>query len=139
MPYTDEQRTNAVALADEHGPAEASRQTGIPRRTISSWRLPARAEDKKRTEKASAARDERHRKQRAQLGDVLLEKAVLFAEALTPGKDSRNTATALGIIIDKYRLEQGEVTDRTESRTQSDLDREIQTRVDEWRRQLEPS
>lgn len=35
--YTEEQKTQALQLYVEHGPAEAERQTAIPRRTISSW------------------------------------------------------------------------------------------------------
>lgn len=35
--YTPEQRATALEHYTEHGPAEAERRTGIPRRTISSW------------------------------------------------------------------------------------------------------
>jgi hypothetical protein len=131
MPYTPEQRANAVALADKHGPAEASRQTGIPRRTISSWRKPAQA-NQKTVQARQALADKR-----VHLSNILLDKALVFAEALQPGKDPRTNATALGIIIDKYRLEQGEVTDRTETLTQTEVDREIEVAVNEWRRQFD--
>jgi hypothetical protein len=131
MPYTPDQRANAVALADKHGPAEASRQTGIPRRTISSWRKPAQA-NQKTVQARQVLADKR-----AHLSNILLDKALVFAEALQPGKDPRTNATALGIIIDKYRLEQGEVTDRTETLTQTEVDREIEVAVNEWRRQFD--
>lgn len=35
--YTGEQRHTALAVYAEHGAAEAARQTGIPRGTISAW------------------------------------------------------------------------------------------------------
>ena len=35
--YTSEQRTEALVLHVEHGPAEASRRCGIPVTTIRSW------------------------------------------------------------------------------------------------------
>lgn len=35
--YTDAQRAQALDLYVEHGPAEAERRTGIPRKTIASW------------------------------------------------------------------------------------------------------
>lgn len=37
MPWTDEQRAEALRLLAEVGPAEAARQTGIPKGTIASW------------------------------------------------------------------------------------------------------
>ena len=129
MPYTDQQKAEAVELADQVGPAEASRQTGIPRRTISSWRKPATQADAKKTQAARQA-------QRAKLNDLLLEKSILLAEAIQPGKGVRENATALGILIDKFRLEQGEATTRSEELTTTELDREIETRIEEWRRQL---
>jgi transposase-like protein len=129
--YTPDQRIQAVALADEVGPAEASRRLNIPKRTISSWRKPAHANQKTLAARQALADKRTH------LSNILLDKAVIFAEALEPGKDPRTNATALGIIIDKYRLEQGEVTDRTESVTQTEVDREIEVAVNEWRRQFD--
>lgn len=35
--YTPEQKTEALQLYVDHGPAEASRSTGIPAKTIASW------------------------------------------------------------------------------------------------------
>ena len=35
--YTDDERAQAIAIAQAHGPAEASRQTGIGASTIKSW------------------------------------------------------------------------------------------------------
>lgn len=35
--WTDEQRAEALALHRSHGPAEASRLTGIPKGTVASW------------------------------------------------------------------------------------------------------
>ena len=35
--YTDEQKQEALDLYEEHGPAEAERRTGIPKKTIASW------------------------------------------------------------------------------------------------------
>lgn len=35
--YTDDEKAHAIAIAQAHGPAEASRQTGIGASTIKSW------------------------------------------------------------------------------------------------------
>lgn len=35
--WTDEQREEALRLFRSHGPAEAARQTGIPKATVASW------------------------------------------------------------------------------------------------------
>ena len=51
-------------------------------------------------------------------------------------KDPTKELARLGILIDKYRLEQGEATSREEKLTTTELDREIQQRLDEWRRQF---
>ncbi len=132
MPYTQEQKREAVELADTVGPAEASRQLGIPRRTISSWRGPAQAT----AEKTEAARQQLaviRDKKREELRILLLDKAVGLLERFdTRHKDYRGKnvqevfwdtapsgavkeyAIAVGILIDKFRLEMGEHTGRTE-------------------------
>lgn len=130
MPYTTQQRAEAVALADKHGPAEASRQTGIPRRTISSWRTTTAQASIQKTKNARDTLKAQNETKREHLRQLLLDKAVAFAESLTPGdKAVRTDATALGILIDKYRLEMGEATGRTENvdlaQAESRIDAEI--------------
>ncbi len=134
--YTQEQKTEAVALADKHGPAEASRQTGIPRRTISSWRTTTAQATIQKTQAARDTLKAQNETKREQLRQLLLDKAVLFADSLTPGdKAVRTDATALGILIDKYRLEMGEATGRTENidlaSAESRIDQEIQRLAEE--------
>ena len=138
--YADEDKQAALALYQEVGLAEAWRQTGIPKPTIASWArragLPhtdAAAKTRAATD-ASAARAELLR---LELRMSLLEKALDMLDRMdgehvefknsakeirevvypiAPAGAVQNYATSAGILIDKYRLEMGEATGRTESR-----------------------
>lgn len=48
---------------------------------------------------------------------------------------SRDYSVSVGILIDKLRLELGEVTDRTENVSKSDFDREVSELVEKMRAQ----
>lgn len=137
--YTTEEKANALNLYVTVGLAEAWRTTGIPKPTIASWArragLPhtdATAKTREATE-AAAARAETLR---AELRVKLLEKASDLLDRMDAehidfkGKDAdtvtypiapasavQNYATSVGILIDKYRLEVGEATTRSESRS----------------------
>lgn len=154
--YTDKQKTEALELYMEHGPAEASRQCDIPSGTIRSWAYRAdlprlRYEKTEAATKASSARAELKREE---LRELLLDQAVdLLHRMNSPHKDfkgkdadevwwdlapsgaTKDYATAAAILIDKYRLEMGEATSRTEGT--DDIDRNVRTLVGEMARRSE--
>lgn len=140
MRYTDEQRQQAVDLYTEHGTAEASRRTGIPRRTIRRWANQAgavAAANTKETEAATrAARIQAawgdYREQEAlQAGGTAARARRRVAEALDAGDHQviRAAAIAYGILIDKAELLSGRATERIESWSESELDRELRDLV----------
>jgi transposase-like protein len=133
--YTDEQRQEALRLYKEVGPGEAARQLGIPGKTISSWakreciQSDAPAKMAAAIDMARLTREER----REQLREKMLDKALDLlgrmdeqhkdfrgkdAEAVywekAPADACKNYATAAAILLDKFRLEVGEATGRTE-------------------------
>lgn len=148
--YTAEQKAGALRLYVEVGPCEAARQTGIDKRLISKWAKKAglvtvaaqkRVAGFEEAEAAAACT-------RAKLKRRLLEKALdLLGRMDQPHIDFKGSgnlgpvevtypkptasacasyATAVGILIDKFRLENGEVTGREEVVTVDAVDREIQ-------------
>ena len=143
MPYTLEQRTQAVELADEVGPAEASRQTGIPKRTISNWREPAAHAN---AEKTAAAREVAAERVATAWGDFRAQEALaagaaanrMRREALEASTERnagllRARIIAYGIFIDKAELLSGQATERIQVWAESEVDRELR----EAMRQLE--
>lgn len=134
--YTVEQKAAALAIYVEKGVAEAWRQTGIPKPTIASWarRGHVQTDAPAKIQQAIEAARDRHLKLREELRYRLLEKASDLLDRMDAehvdfkGKDVeevvypiapaaavQNYATSVGILIDKYRLEMGEATGRTES------------------------
>lgn len=132
--YSDEQRANALALYAKHGPAEASRRTGIPKKTIASWARRSHVQTDApqvmtaAIDMAKLTRDEK----RVHLQDLILEKAidvlrrmdephkdfkvtkngiqeVVFDKATST--DCKNYATSAATLVDKFRLELGEATE----------------------------
>lgn len=134
--HSAEERLAAVNLVAEHGLAHAWRETGIPKPTLARWADEFGVE-RTNTEKTRAATDalrERHASLREQVRLELMEKVADLLDRMDAphvefkGKDSdkveypiapagavQNYATSIGILIDKYRLEVGEATGRTES------------------------
>ncbi|MGH2819105.1 MAG: hypothetical protein ACRDJ5_00475 [Actinomycetota bacterium] len=131
--YAPEKKEQALALYVSDGPREAARRTKIPANTISSWArragLKTRAEAT--TAKATQAAQARAERIRTQLRAELIEKALEVLHRMDHphidfrGKDARKVtfpkpsptgvreyAVAIGILLDKYRLEMGETTDR---------------------------
>lgn len=134
--YTDAQKTSALAIYATDGLAAAVRATGIPKGTIKSWadrtgtRTVAPAE---RTAAAVEAASARRAELRDDLRTKLLEKAVDMLERIDDphvdfrgntaerieldrpsASDCQRYATAAAILLDKFRLEMGEATDRSE-------------------------
>jgi hypothetical protein len=140
MPYTTEQKTEAVQLADEVGPAEASRRLNIPKRTISSWRPPAHANQEK-TAAARATAAERvtlhwadYREQEATAAGsaaTRLRRQVIEASDAGNANLLRARTIAYGVLIDKAELLSGQATERIEVWAESEVDRELRQAITE--------
>lgn len=132
---TADERQHAIDLAVEHGPAEAARRTGIPPGTIAAWcsRAGLATVATERTAAAVAHHAAKAHEKREQLRSKLLDKAADMLDRMDepvteykgnlarevqyprpPAADCKNYAVAAAILIDKLRLESGEVTDRHE-------------------------
>ena len=149
--YSDDFKAEALAVYVEDGPAATARLYGMPVRTLQSWAqrmgLRTAADTKTETEAACAKNQEL----RAKLRTKLLEKCVDMLERMDSphyeyqgreqervvypvagAKECQSYATALGIMLDKFRLEVGEPTGREEvrhdysDRSDADLIREAE-------------
>jgi hypothetical protein len=125
------------------GPHEASRQTGIPQRTISTWarRAGLKSDATQKTTSATQAAAARRRKLREEGRVLLLEKRNGLLRRLdephyefktvpgsrdvvgriervdydrAPSGAVKDYAVAVGILTDKIQLIEGEATDRVE-------------------------
>lgn len=135
--FTAAQRADAVALVEEHGLAEAHRRTGIAKSTLTSWvrGKGASGHRPERQRNAIEARALQRVELREKLRTQLLQTAIKALERIDQphvefkgSKASQVTypvatasafqhyVTSAAIAIDKYRLEAGEATDRTERR-----------------------
>lgn len=157
--YSPDEKAAALLLYVNEGLAEAWRQTGIPKPTIASWARRAHLPHTDAAEKTRAATEvseERARLLREQIRVKLLEKADDLLDRMDAehvefkGKDNdevtypiapagavQNYATSVGILIDKYRLEVGEPTSRSESRAltegMDDHERQqLRDAIDRW-------
>lgn len=70
--------------------------------------------ERARTKKAEAARLDYDCARRLELLNTLFAKATTLANAAADGRDFRDIVVAVGVLIDKRRLEDGEVTDRVD-------------------------
>lgn len=157
--WSDDQKAQALEAYVEYGPHEASRMTSVPVRTISYWAAKAGLATEVAAKNARAAEAVRARSKvvRAQLQLLLLEQAnrALLAmdeevakpitvvegrtrtehwEMVPPDpNDKKNLAITVGTLLDKFRLEVGEATGRSEHRDITyELDRETRRRISEW-------
>jgi transposase-like protein len=121
--YTPDEKAQAVAHYLEHGLAEAHNRTQIPRATLQDWARKAghnladiSGHTAEKTRAAVAAHQANAAEIRALLQAELLAAArIHVAKSLTAdGKNAQHYMTAGAIGLDKYRLELGEATDRTE-------------------------
>jgi transposase-like protein len=161
--YSPEEKAAALKLYGEVGLAEAWRQTRIPKPTIASWARRAglpHTDASAKTAVATMAASARADQLRAEIRLTLLEKVadllgrmdgehVEFKNSakeirevvypIAPAGAVQNYATSVGILLDKYRLEVGEATTRTESRdltaelTDDELDAAIREAEDALR------
>lgn len=117
--YSDQQKTAALDAYREHGPAEAERLTGIPRKTIASWarrtgtqmdaEAPARLVIAAQIASFSAA------EKRARIAEAMLDKLAESLDRL--GSDAQANAAESRLIIalsEKSQLLGGGATARTE-------------------------
>ena len=120
MNYTDAQKAEAVELSVDVGATEAARQTGISKRSINTWRNQAghtaRANIKK-TEAASAVLAAAAREKRLDIHELLLDNVIAGLKASDPSDAKAFQLLSVGCAthLDKYRLEMGEATGRTET------------------------
>jgi hypothetical protein len=145
--YTEQQKTEALDLYREHGPREAARQTGIDASLITRWAKAAGLSTlhTEQTLAATAQRKAQGDLSRAEARAKLLRKlhraldrmdepyvAVYGATAKRieldepPADAFRHLAVSAAVLIDKLRLEEGEVTARTETRSDDPLGRELE-------------
>jgi hypothetical protein len=145
--YTTAEKKRALDLYVLYGPCRASRETGIPKGTITRWAIAAKLESKatQQTEAATKAQQAVNAAKRAKIMGRLLDEALYCMDAIhnphvefkgqgalpvtypvAPASAVQNYATSLAIFIDKFRLENGEVTGREEVVTVDAVDRAIQ-------------
>jgi hypothetical protein len=118
--YTAEEREAALAVYAEEGAGEASRQTGIPRGTISCWAFKAgiKPVDPAKNAALLAQRQAELAQWRQDIADKLYVAAERFVreteEAEATTTDKKNLITAAAIAIDKAQLLTGAATGRVE-------------------------
>ena len=145
--YTDADRSEAVALYDEHGTAETAKRTGINPRTIRRWAKEAghvSEADAKKTSTARAVGAERvaqawgdFREAEAMgAGATAIRAREAITAALADPKISAVEAKALavtyGILIDKAELLSGNATERVQVWAESEVDAELRAMVAEF-------
>jgi hypothetical protein len=123
--YTDEQKHTALAAYAEHGPAEAERLTGIPRKTIASWarrtgtQMDASAPQRLRFAAEIAALTVE--KKRARIAEIMLDR---LAESLDRLSDDAQANAAesrlIGVLTEKQALLSGGATSRIEMPADAD-------------------
>ena len=119
--YTDAQKAEAVQLSVDVGTAEAARQTGASKRSIVGWVKAAGVTTQAKIQKTEAAREVLAAvtaKRREELDGLLLDAGIHHVKqsmAADSGREAQAYMIGAGIGIDKYRLEMGEATGRTET------------------------
>ena len=150
--YSQAEKDKALAVCVESGQYRASRQLGIPLSTVNRWAKAAGIGmiPCEKAETATAAREAYCTAKRAELKQLLIANAVDLAQRMhephvdfksagplgpmevtfpkAPAQACQQYATAIGILLDKFRLESGEVTSRDERHViaQSEFDRKVQ-------------
>lgn len=127
MVYTEAQKAEAVKLYVELGPDEAAKQIGCSRRSIYGW-LGLHGVQTKKPEEFRVETEIRHTAKREALREALLDGALMAASALDTDdpKGFQALTVGIGVLLDKYRLERGEHTDRTQVVTVGLIEAEIQ-------------
>lgn len=152
--YTDEQKAEALDLYVTDGPTAVQEQLGIPKATVHGWAATEGLQTV-RNEKTMAATQAiamDRALNREQLRSALIAKALDLLGRMDEehidyrGKDARvvkfekapadackSYATAAAILLDKFRLEMGESTARTEHTVETATDRALRELVEQFR------
>jgi hypothetical protein len=133
--YTPEQRTEALRLYAEAGPAEASRCTGIKRATISKWasRNGMSAERAERTRRATEAARQSYAEGRATRSAALAQEVDALIERLRDANptNAAHLARAIHLLIQDAAVEANEPESQTdrENHTAEEFDRRVEQLV----------
>jgi len=152
--YTDEQRQEALALYVDEGPTAVEAALGIPKETVHYWATKEglRTVRQAKTGAATQAVMADRALKRERLRTELVTKALDLLDRMDQphidyrGKDATKItfdrppadackayATAAAILLDKYRLEQGEATGRHEHTVETSTDRALRELVEQMR------
>ena len=142
--YTDEQRTEALRIFEEDGAIKAAAEIGCSRMQVYRWYKESvtlhteKSEEEQRAEAVyqNAIRLRARRRMLTRIDnlfDRMDEPHIDFkGNPLTQvtyptasSGDIKNLVTSVAILIDKYRLEMGEATGRTETVTLEDVQERI--------------
>lgn len=135
MVYTDEQKAEAVRLYLEVGAVEAAKTVGCTSRSIYLWLGDFTDLKDEKREQARQETAARHQAKREALREAILDAAfagALAAQNIGDPKAYQALSIGVGTFLDKYRLEQGETTGRTE--VLGPLDLELTRIADELQR-----
>lgn len=137
--YSDSQKAEALDVLETEGIWAAVTLTGAHHTTIYRWHAQAvRSGTKKAEDEAVEAEIQDITRQR--LRRRLLETAMAHvdrSDAARSAQDAQRYATSAGILLDKFRLEMGEHTDRQQ--VVSPMDMELERVLHEWKRQTDAS
>lgn len=116
-------KARGVQLYAEVGVVEAARRMGVSQKTITRWRhelgIPSRRLQPVTVEDVEVTLREQE-KIRLDMRGLLLQKSRLMLGLIDAGmkaEDMKHISAAVGTLLDKYRLEAGESTSRTERHT----------------------
>jgi transposase-like protein len=134
MVYTDEQKAEAVRLYVEVGASAAAREIGCSRDTVYEWLAlyPTSVGDEKEKERREArvlAREAKREAARDAMLDAWFAGAVTAAGIASDPKQARayqSLSIGAATFQDKFRLEMGEHTDRTQVVTLGLIEREVE-------------
>jgi len=136
------------------GPSEAARQTGIAKQRITQWAKVAgvRTSAPQRTAEATKMRRLQGEAFREEVKEKLLRRVDTALELMVtqttthvgqqgkevtyerpPAQDFRHYAMSAGILVDKFRLESGESTSKTEHVNQTEFDAEVKALTEKVR------
>ena len=144
--HSTQEKETALDIYQDRGLAAAHHATGIPRSTLHGWARAAGLDTSsiagrtaEQTIAANIAREARCAELRTELREMLLSTAVDLLERIdqphkefkgvdahevefdrAPAGAARDYATSAAILLDKYRLEVGEVTSRQEHHVDGD-------------------
>lgn len=116
-PVGEEERGRIVAMLREKTPYAVAKEVGRSRPTVSKIAREAGIDvNVNATKKAAEARSAYAESRRLEIIGKGLDKADALLSSISDAGEFQKWTVGFGTLIDKARLETGEVTDRTESR-----------------------